>query len=184
MEKFWSAKFNLSLSNDYWGSVYNSIMIHLKSNKLKEFRFKLINSILPCKQTLFKWKLTDSTLCEVCDVTEDYEHMFINCRAVQQLWTKLEITFRHCHFSYSMKNLEYLIIGYKPGQEQYIELNNILTMIGYAVFKGYCLSENRKKYLDLVYLVKAEFLKYLEVAESLKLNRNRFVKRFVEHFVS
>ena len=82
MEKFWAVKFNLSTSVQYWGSVYNSIMIHSKTNKLQEFMFKLINAILPCKQILFKWKLTDSSQCGVCKVREDYEHLFINCLVV------------------------------------------------------------------------------------------------------
>ena len=183
MENFWAMKFKLSTSDQYWGLVYNSIMIHSKTNKLKEFRFKLINAILPCKQILFKWKLTDSTQCEVCKVTEDYEHLFINCPVVQQLWTNLDRSFKKCNFSNSMKKLEYLIIGYKPDQKQYVELNHILSTIGYSIFKGYCLSENRKKYLDLLYLAKAEFLKNMEISDSLQIKRNRLFRNFIDYFV-
>ena len=137
-------------------------MSHSKTNKLKEFRFKLINAILPCKQILFNWKLTDSTQCEVCKVTEDYEHLFINCPVVQQLWTNLDRSFKKCNFSNPMKKLEYLIIGYKPDEKQYVEMDHILSTIGYSIFKGYCLSENRKKYLDLLYFAKTDFLKNIE----------------------
>lgn len=114
---------------------------------------------------------------------EDYEHLFINCPVVQQLWTKLDRSFKKCKFSVPMKKLEYLIIGYKPGQKQYVELNHILTTIEYTIFKGYCLSENRKKYVDLLYLAKAEFLKNMEVSNSLQIKRNELFKHFVEYFV-
>ena len=90
MENFWIVKFNLPPSAEYWKSVYNSIMVDLRSNKLKEYRFKLINAILPCKQVLFKWHLTDIPLCEVCKVTENYDHLFIECPLVQQLWNCVE----------------------------------------------------------------------------------------------
>ena len=82
-----------------------------------------------------------------------------------------------------MKKLEYLIIGYKPDQKQYVELNHILSTIGYAIFKGYCLSENRKKYLDLLYLAKAKFLKNMEISDSLQIKRNRLIKNFIDYFV-
>ena len=78
-----------------------------------------------------------------------------------------------------MKKLEYLIIGYKP----YVELNHILSTIGYSIFKGHCLSENRKKYLDLLYLAKAEFLKNMEISDSLQIKRNRLFKNFIDYFV-
>ena len=39
---------------------------------------------------------------------------------------------------------DYLIIGYKPGKKQYIQLNHILNTNGYKIFKGYCLSEKRQ----------------------------------------
>lgn len=158
-------------------------MIYSKTNKLKQFRFKLINAILPCKQLLFKWKLTDSTLCEVCKVAEDYEHLFIQCPVVVQLWEKVDSAFKKCNFDYTMKKLQYLIVGYKAGQRQYTELNHILTIIGYTIFKGYCLSENRTKYLDLLYLAKSEILKTMEISEALKIKQNQLFINFVEYFV-
>ena len=89
-QNMWSTKFSLPMPNEYWKSVYNSIMIDLQTNKLKEYGFKLINAILPCKQILFKWKLTETLLCELCKVVENYNHLFIECPIVQQLWTHVE----------------------------------------------------------------------------------------------
>ena len=69
-----------------------SIMAGIQKNKLKEYRFKLINAILPCKQILFKWKLTDDPLCELCHVVETYNvnHLFIECPTVQNLWMHID----------------------------------------------------------------------------------------------
>ena len=81
---------------------------------------------------------------------------------------KIESSLKKCNFSQSFKHLKYLMVGYKPGQTKYINLNHILSIIGYAIYKGYCISENKKKYLDLVRLTKTEFLKTSEVVKSLK----------------
>ena len=67
-----------------------------------------------------------------------------------------------------MKTLEYLVIGYKPNQSNYVELNNILSIISYSIFKSYCISENRKKYLDILYFAKAEVLKVFEISKVMK----------------
>ena len=182
-QNMWSTKFSLPMSNEYWKSVYNSIMIDLQTNKLKEFRFKLINAILPCKQILFKWKLTETPLCELCKVVESYNHLFIECPIVQQLWTHVESSLKKCNLSHSFKQLKYLIIGYKPTQGKYVDLNTILSIIAYAIFKGYCISENRKKYLDLLYLTKAEFLKTAEIVNSLKLKNSKLFNSFMDYFV-
>jgi hypothetical protein len=50
---------------------------HLKENKLKIFRWKLLDFILPCKQLLYQWKIENTPLCDTCHIIDDYEHYFI-----------------------------------------------------------------------------------------------------------
>ena len=85
---------------------------------------------------------------------------------------------KKCNLSHSFKQLKY-----KPTQGKYVDLNTILSIIGYAIFKGYCISENRKKYLDLLYLTKAEFLKTAEIVNSLKLKNSILFNSFMDYFV-
>jgi hypothetical protein len=49
---------------------------HLKENKLKIFRWKLLHFILPCKQLLYQWKIESTPLCDTCHIIDDYEHYF------------------------------------------------------------------------------------------------------------
>ena len=42
--------------------------------KLKIFRWKLLQFIIPTKSHLFKWKISADSLCNVCKVEEDYDH--------------------------------------------------------------------------------------------------------------
>ena len=93
------------------------------------------------------------------------------------------LSLKKCSFTQSLKHLKYLIVGFRSKQRQYVELNHILTTIGYAIYKGYCISENRKKYLDLLRLTKTEFQKSFEVAKSLKLKQSKLFLSFIKYFV-
>ena len=90
MQQYWVTKFNLSSSKEYWSQVYTSFFNDLTNNKLIEFRFKLISSILPCKELVLKLRLSDNPLWEVCHIQENYHHMFIECPVIQQLWVQIE----------------------------------------------------------------------------------------------
>ena len=116
MEQYWVTKFNISSSRQYWSKVYTSLFdnLCLTSNNLIEFRYKLLNSILPCKELLFKWRLSDNPLCQICHIQENYEHMFIECPIVNQLWVNVENSLRKSYLSVSVKKLQYLLVGYKP----------------------------------------------------------------------
>jgi hypothetical protein len=41
---------------------------HLKENKLKIFRWKLLHFILPCKQLLYQRKIENTPLCDTCHI--------------------------------------------------------------------------------------------------------------------
>ena len=53
--------------------------------------------------------------------------------------------FSKCKLNKQFNTLQYLVLGYKPGQDKYKDLNYILSLIGLSIFKAYCVSENRKK---------------------------------------
>ena len=183
MEQYWVTKFNISSSRQYWSKVYTSLFDNLTRNKLIEFRYKLLNSILPCKELLFKWRLSDNPLREICHIQENYEHMFIECPIVNQLWVNVENSLRKSNLSVSVKKLQYLVVGYKPEHKEYADLNKILSLISYSIFKGYCLSENRKKYLNTLFLAKNELQKAKYVSNALKLSKSNLFNNFFEYFV-
>ena len=73
----------------YWNQYFDSIFIWekvyktlhtLEDNRIKQFKYKLINRIVPSKEIRFKWKVIESPLCVLCNVTETYYHLFIDCK--------------------------------------------------------------------------------------------------------
>ena len=51
-------------------------------NKLKEFNFKLLQNIVPCGNTISKWKQNITKECTVCGTSETTKHMLIDCARV------------------------------------------------------------------------------------------------------
>ena len=58
--------------------------------KIKEFLFKLIHKICPCRNLLFKWKLSESKCCIYCNSnSQDYKHLLWDCPEANSIWTLL-----------------------------------------------------------------------------------------------
>ena len=54
--------------------LYGFIML---DSKLKIFRWKLLQFIIPANSHLFKLKISTDSLCNVCKVEEDDDHCFL-----------------------------------------------------------------------------------------------------------
>ena len=65
--------------------MLNFVFKKLDDNKFKIFRWKLFHKILTNNQILFKWKLKETPLCNICNEIDDYEHLFINCRYFKEI---------------------------------------------------------------------------------------------------
>ena len=59
--------------------LYSFLFHYLKENKLKIFRWKLFQYIIPTRKLLMKWKITNNSQCNLCGQDEDYLHYFISC---------------------------------------------------------------------------------------------------------
>ena len=59
--------------------LYSFLFHYLKENKLKIFRWKLLQYIIPTRKLLMKWKIVNNSQCNLCGQDEDYLHYFISC---------------------------------------------------------------------------------------------------------
>jgi hypothetical protein len=48
--------------------LYQFIFSYLEENKLKIFRWKLIQYIIPTKKILFQWKIVNNDRCNFCGI--------------------------------------------------------------------------------------------------------------------
>jgi hypothetical protein len=59
--------------------LYSLIFHYLEENKLKLFRWKLLQYTIPTKKLLMKWRIANNSQCNFCGQDEDYLHYFISC---------------------------------------------------------------------------------------------------------
>ena len=56
MEKWWVKHFSKDIDMYKWENIYINRVQGLPDSKLKDFMYKLLHNLLPCRETLFKWK--------------------------------------------------------------------------------------------------------------------------------
>ena len=70
-------------------TVFNSHICCEKEKKLKEFNFKMLHGILSCGANLHKWKIRNSSVCDVCDQDQTIIHVLFECKHVERLLTSV-----------------------------------------------------------------------------------------------
>jgi len=157
MEEVWCVKLNCAHSDYEWRSIWG-LTKRIQERKLAMIHYKLLHNILPCKQLLYRWRLVGDPFCNICKVTEDYEHLFVQCKKVQNAWALLCDVLAQIGIENISPGLKYLVFGYKITQIEYTEVNEILSIFAFAVFKSYCMSSNWIQNICTTAILKKELL--------------------------
>ena len=137
-----SQMFSKPYVHTYWNQYFDSIFIwekvyktlhSLKDNRIKQFKYKLINRVVPSKEIRFKWKVIDSPLCVLCNITESYNHLFINCKYLDDFWNTITLIFKAYGIENNIKKLKYIVIGYKIKYPEYKSINTLFSLIGFSI---------------------------------------------------
>ena len=73
-----------------WEKIHSQPQKSTIDMKLRSFQYKYIMRILPTNQSLFHFKISESSLCCFCNMqVETLEHLFWECKHVQHLWNRL-----------------------------------------------------------------------------------------------
>ena len=83
--RFWQAYFKLP-NTFVWEVVLKHKFNLINDNRIKQFNFKLLHKILPCKDNLFKWKITNDNLCNSCRIPETSFHFLLSCKKITAYW--------------------------------------------------------------------------------------------------
>ncbi len=114
------------LVNQKWVKKYGEIAVNeqtwLAANnctseaRLRLLHWKILHNIYPTKILLKKMNIVDSEYCTRCNVIEDTEHFFYNCKEVKELWKivendiKRELTEQECILGINCKQVNILIL--------------------------------------------------------------------------
>ena len=92
--------------------LYSFIFPFLEENKLKIFRWKLLQYIIPTKKLLMKWRIAINSQCNFCGKDEDYLHYFISCPYLKKIWVKIQQILKKSNIE-NCVTLKHIVFGYK-----------------------------------------------------------------------
>jgi hypothetical protein len=94
--------------------MQEQIFNYLSENKLKIFRWKLLHFIIPTKKILLKWKIMKNSLCNLCNIVEDYSHYIRTCI----FWGKIKEVLKKRRIENDI-TLSHLVFGYNIFDKNY-----------------------------------------------------------------
>ena len=173
--QFWENKLGKQEIN--WKCIYKQINCFY-DNRLKQFRYKLINNIINTNENLFRWKILPSPLCLSCYTYCDLEHFFISCPLLNELWHVI-ISNLSKYIAKPLNKLSNIVLGYNNNEIEYFDLNLLFTIVGFSIYKYNVVSENRRKYCNLLKLFYYE-CKLAYMYHMTKGHMSYVLKLFVE----
>ena len=153
---------------------------HLKENKLKIFRWKLLHFILPCKQLLYQWKIENTPLCDTCHIIDDYEHYFISCKSLDSFWNDVKILLEKLRIGIHILSLKNLVFGYKIEDEYYNSINYFLTILLFTIYKSHYVSKQKENHINVLQLFKIELKNRFELNKLVNCHTNVFVQKVID----
>ena len=80
IKKKWSDDIGILLSNDDIKSFFVNCFQTIDDNYFKYFQYRIISRILGTNQSLYKFKISDTPLCRLCNqYPETLIHLFVTC---------------------------------------------------------------------------------------------------------
>ena len=131
--------------------LYSFIFHYLEENKLKIFRWKLLQYIIPTKKLLMKWRIAINSQCNFCGQDEDYLHYFMYCPYLKEFWVKIQQILKKSNIE-NFVTLKHIVFGYKIFDKDYFDFNYFLTILGFSIYKAYYVSEQKTKQVNIFFI--------------------------------
>ena len=175
----WGKDLNIDNCSNQISCMCLFIKDYLEENKLKEFRWKLIHYIIPSNKLLKQWRVTSSSECNICQVEETYDHYFLTCRYFQSFWNQIHNLFIRMKLGRHILTLKNLVLGYKIKEKEYYDINYLLTIIMFTIYKCYCVSDHKNKNVDVYSIFRKELVGRYDINVLRKVAVSKFIKTVV-----
>ena len=142
VQEIW--KTTLLEDNIDWKYMYIQPIKLTNETKLREFKFKFLNRIVPNNSFLFKCKIVSSSLCDFCNANPDsLEHMFWECHNIQSFWnsfTNQIIAPITSNKTVNFKNIVWCNI-LEESETNSLIANYLILLAKYFIFRSKCLNQ-------------------------------------------
>ena len=138
-------KIGIRLNELTWSQIFSSS----KETKLQEFQWKVVHNIFPTNILLNRMGLKQSEKCDFCGETEFIEHLFYDCKRLEQLWQKVENMIRiNSNIDISL-NKYIVILGIEQDEisktlnkKEIAEVNELLMIAKFCISKSKVMETN------------------------------------------
>ena len=152
-----------------WTKIYSLPFVVTIETKLREFQYKLLNNILFTNEKLFKFKMTESPLCNFCKKeVESLEHLLFDCENTEVFWQALFSWLRKRNICVETASLITILFGEFRESEDSIILNHLILIAKFFIYK--CKLSNSKPSLN-VFLAKIKIVYDMERQIAAKNNK-------------
>jgi len=166
--------------NIIWSNVYIEKLCNVKEQRIVVFNFKVLNNILATPYRLYKWKLRENDTCNMCFSVGNLEHVMLNCSYFSRYYSVVLEIFSQLGYANMKNNLYTLVCGYKPGVSAYRNINLLLNIIFFVVYKCWVQLNVTRVYVNPLLMLSNElkircsthtynnslFLRYTEMLEA------------------
>ena len=94
--------------------------------------------------------------CLVCKEKENYKHLYLACKYNKKYWQEVKKMTTNLYIGDHVFNLESLVFGNKIYDQAYFDLNLLITLIFFSIYKAYYISNQKQKKVDIFKIVKYE----------------------------
>ena len=164
-QNVWEAKFKLPKNVINWKKIYEKKVKNCPDRKIAEFNYKLLLDKVPNGTFLQKWKKDVSEKCVYCGTSEDTEHLLFACHRVKEIWCKIGDSIG------TVISWKRLILGYQDASKKCENIERLLSIVLYIVFKNWIMTRNEsldRNHTDLSKFLKAELKAKADIQHFMK----------------
>ena len=121
-----------------WKKLWKMKVKNTKPRKIAQFNYILLYNKLPHKYNLFKWKISDTSLCNSCQVRDDCKHFLFECVDVVPFWRQFNIAVNKIFKINIVLNWSNIIVGYQISNQCFMIMNVLIIVATFAVYKARC----------------------------------------------
>ena len=119
-----------------WKNIYLTPIRATIDTKLRDFQYKFIMRIIPTNTYLFKCKISNSNLCDLCNRNiETVKHLFWECEHSQHFWSQLKTFLSEQNINIDM-NYKLICFGKQNNKSNEHLVNFIILSAKYFIFKN------------------------------------------------
>lgn len=101
--------------------------------------------------------------------------MFLKCHILDDFFSKINNLFGKLNIDNNILTLKNLVFGYKINDEQYYEINYLITLMMFCIYKANYMSEQKTESINVYAVFKAECMYSYKLQATCKTTQYNYI---------